>query len=31
MDEHTGTHVDAPAHFVPEPGSGLPNEGPAAR
>ncbi len=29
MDEHTGTHVDAPAHFIPEQGSGLPNEGPA--
>jgi kynurenine formamidase len=25
MDEHTGTHVDAPAHFLPEPGTGLPN------
>ncbi|GAA1945384.1 cyclase family protein [Microbacterium aquimaris] len=23
MDEHTGTHVDAPAHFVPSPTSGL--------
>jgi kynurenine formamidase len=29
IDEHTGTHVDAPAHFVPAPGSGLPNAGPA--
>jgi isatin hydrolase len=29
MDEHTGTHFDAPAHFVPPPGSGLPNAGPA--
>ncbi len=29
MDEHTGTHFDAPAHFVPVPGSGLPNAGPA--
>lgn len=29
MDEHTGTHVDAPAHFIPEEGSGLPNAGPA--
>jgi isatin hydrolase len=29
MDEHTGTHFDAPAHFVPAPGSGLPNAGPA--
>ncbi|MCE3550706.1 cyclase family protein [Pseudonocardia sp. RS11V-5] len=27
IDEHTGTHVDAPAHFVPPPGSGLPHEG----
>lgn len=25
IDEHTGTHVDAPAHFFPEPDSGLPN------
>lgn len=24
MDEHTGTHFDAPAHFVPRPGTGLP-------
>lgn len=29
IDEHTGTHVDAPAHFIPQPGSGLPNAGPA--
>ena len=29
LDEHTGTHFDAPAHFVPAPGSGLPNAGPA--
>jgi kynurenine formamidase len=28
MDEHTGTHFDAPAHFVPAPESGLPNAGP---
>jgi kynurenine formamidase len=27
MDEHTGTHVDAPAHFVPPPGSGPPGAG----
>lgn len=27
IDEHTGTHVDAPAHFIPLPGSGLPNAG----
>ena len=24
LDEHCGTHVDAPAHFIPPPGSGLP-------
>lgn len=24
IDEHTGTHVDAPAHFFPEPDTGLP-------
>jgi kynurenine formamidase len=29
IDEHTGTHFDAPAHFVPPPGSGLPDAGPA--
>jgi kynurenine formamidase len=23
LDEHTGTHFDAPAHFVPPPGSGF--------
>ncbi len=28
MDEHTGTHFDAPAHSVPPPGSGLPGEHP---
>jgi isatin hydrolase len=28
LDEHAGTHVDAPRHFVPPPGSGLPNAGP---
>lgn len=27
LDEHTGTHFDAPAHFIPPPGSGLPNAG----
>jgi len=27
LDEHCGTHVDAPAHFVPPPGSGLPLAG----
>lgn len=30
IDEHTGTHVDAPNHFTPPPGSGLRNAGPAA-
>ena len=29
IDEHTGTHADAPSHFVPPPGSGLPHAGPA--
>lgn len=29
IDEHTGTHFDAPAHFIPEEGSGIPHEGPA--
>lgn len=24
IDEHTGTHLDAPCHFIPPPGSGLP-------
>jgi kynurenine formamidase len=24
IDEHTGTHFDAPAHFIPPPDSGLP-------
>jgi kynurenine formamidase len=28
MDEHTGTHVDAPRHFLPPPGSGLPDAHP---
>lgn len=28
IDEHTGTQFDAPAHFVPPPGSGLPGAGP---
>ena len=27
IDEHTGTHFDAPPHFVPPPGSGLPFAG----
>ncbi|WP_407548608.1 cyclase family protein [Streptomyces sp. Pv4-95] len=29
IDEHTGTHFDAPSHFVPPPDSGLPDAGPA--
>lgn len=29
IDEHTGTHFDAPSHFVPPPGSGMPHAGPA--
>lgn len=29
IDEHTGTHFDAPIHFVPPPDSGLPGAGPA--
>jgi kynurenine formamidase len=29
IDEHTGTHFDAPIHFVPPAGSGLPWAGPA--
>ena len=28
MDEHTGTHFDAPAHSLPPPGSGVPGEHP---
>jgi isatin hydrolase len=28
MDEHAGTHLDAPNHFIPPPGSGLPQAGP---
>jgi kynurenine formamidase len=27
LDEHCGTHVDAPAHFIPPPDSGLPHAG----
>ena len=27
LDEHCGTHIDAPAHFIPPPGSGLPVAG----
>jgi kynurenine formamidase len=29
IDEHTGTHVDAPTHFIPPPKSDLPEAGPA--
>lgn len=29
IDEHTGTHVDAPAHFIPETSTGLPHAGPS--
>lgn len=29
LDEHTGTHFDAPSHFIPPPESGLPHAGPA--
>lgn len=28
MNEHAGTHFDAPVHFIPAPGSGLPGAGP---
>jgi kynurenine formamidase len=28
IDEHTGTHFDAPTHFIPPPGSSLPHAGP---
>jgi kynurenine formamidase len=28
LDEHAGTHVDAPSHSIAPPGSGLPDEGP---
>lgn len=31
LDEHAGTHLDAPRHFVPPDGSGLPHSGPAGR
>jgi kynurenine formamidase len=31
IDEHTGTHVDAPLHFIPPPESGLPGAGPAGQ
>lgn len=29
MEEHTGTHMDAPCHFIPPSESGLPHAGPA--
>lgn len=29
IDEHTGTHCDAPCHFIPPERSGLPDAGPA--
>lgn len=29
IDEHTGTHLDAPCHFIPPERSGLPDAGPA--
>jgi isatin hydrolase len=29
IDEHTGTHLDAPRHFIPPPNSSLPHAGPA--
>jgi isatin hydrolase len=29
ISEHTGTHFDAPAHFVPPPDSGMPDASPA--
>lgn len=29
IDEHTGTHFDAPSHFIPREESNLPNAGPA--
>jgi kynurenine formamidase len=29
IDEHTGTHIDAPRHFIPPPGTQLPHAGPA--
>jgi kynurenine formamidase len=31
IDEHTGTQLDAPAHFIPPPESKLPNAGPFNR
>lgn len=31
LDEHAGTHVDAPSHYIPPPGSALPDAGPLGR
>lgn len=31
IDEHTGTQLDCPAHFIPPEGSGLPFAGPAGK
>lgn len=31
LDEHTGTHADAPRHFIPPPDSGLPHAGPGGQ
>lgn len=31
LDEHCGTHFDAPTHFIPPPDSGLPHAGPLGR
>jgi isatin hydrolase len=31
VDEHTGTHADAPRHFIPPPDSGLPHAGPGGQ
>jgi kynurenine formamidase len=28
LDEHAGTHADAPSHYIPPPDSGLPEAGP---
>ncbi len=28
IDEHTGTHLDVPSHFIPPPGTDLPHAGP---
>src|SRR4051812_41264911 len=28
LDEHCGTHIDSPSHFIPRPDSGLPNAAP---